>query len=127
MKKELLEKVNREYFEVREDGYVEFKPERMVQFINAFIREVVYKKMKNEFFSNPKIIFMTEPFNKYNVNMDVHGKISKYYHGYYKRPDNIIVINVCRIEQASYNYYKMILNHETEGQVNKKNKHYDRI
>ena len=107
MKKELLEKVSREYFEVREDGYVEFKYNNGVDFLLAFIREIVYKKMKKDFYSNPKIIFKREKFNDGNIDRTIVGNlVNKETKGFYQKPQNIIVINVASIIEDVYNTLK---------------------
>ena len=64
IKRDLLEKVEREYFEIKEDGYVEFKPLNAINFLNAFIQDVIYKYMRKDFYSNPRVIYTRWDFMK---------------------------------------------------------------
>ena len=57
MKKELLNKVERKYFEVKEDGRVEFFSKNAKEFLMAFTKEFLYEYCKDVVFGNPIILF----------------------------------------------------------------------
>lgn len=110
IKRDLLEKVEREYYEIKEDFYVEFKPQNAINFLNAFIQEVIYKYMKKDFYSNPRVIYTRWGFHENNtISKNYRDTIGKYTMAFYTKPSNLINISALRIIQVAYNNSKDLL------------------
>lgn len=105
MKKELLNEVERKYFEVKEDGRVEFFSKNAKEFLMAFTKEFLYEYCKDVVFGNPIILFTDIKKNnnylKY-LNIDESGNPNKDL-GFYRR--NGIIINVLYRLQTRYNQF----------------------
>ena len=99
MKKELLNEVERNYFEVNDDTSITLLYYNVISFCNAFIKEVIYEYCKDDFYINPRIVYLTNndssQFNMYSED-DIRQFISDT-NAWYAPNTHLIVINLYTI------------------------------